>query len=187
MRYIILGILLFLVGADSFSQAIKFEPTDFPADKFKITFDTTVMTDFKVVLIVARPIIESVAQYQGTKVWVQRQSKGKETGKYLGEIETERGIYRPYAQPLMDTYIIVECSEYSGQVNLITADGDFVTIPGFYYALNKPGIIYTRQSNLDDLIFRYDLKSKEGTDLRGKNAKVDNLLFDEVEGAYWVK
>lgn len=186
MRYIILG-LIFLLGTNSFAQTVKFAHKNFADEKFKVTYDTTSMTDFKVVLIVARPILESVAQYQGTKVWVQRHSKSRATEKYLGEIETERGVYRPYSQPLKDIYIIVECGEYDGQVHIISRDGDFVTIPGYYYALNKPGLIYTRQANLDSVVFKYDLKSKKGTDLRGKNVMVDNLLFNEVEGAYWVK
>lgn len=186
MRYIILGLIL-LLGTNLFSQTKEFSPKDFADEKFKVTYDTTSMTDFKVVLIVARPILGSVAQYQGTKVWVQRQSKGKLTEKYLGEIETERGVYRPYSQPLKDIYIIVECGEYDGQIHLITSDGDFVTIPGYYYALNKPGLIYTQQANLGSVVFKYDLTSKKGTDLTGKNATVDNLLFNEIEGAYWVK
>jgi len=186
MRYIILGLIL-LLGTSLFSQTKEFSPKDFAGGKFKVTYDTTSMTDFKVVLIVVRPILESVAQYQGTKVWVQRQSEGKLTEKYLGEIETERGVYRPYSQPLKDIYIIVECGEYDGQIHLITSDGDFVTIPGYYYALNKPGLIYTQQANLDSVVFKYDLTSKKGTDLRGKNVTVDNLLFNEIEGAYWVK
>ena len=186
MRHIILGLIV-LIGTDSLAQTIKFDRKNFPNEKFKVTYDTTRMTDFKVVLIVTRPILESVAQYQGTKVWVQRLYSKNLTEKYLGEIETERGIYRPYDQPLDDTFIIVECGEYEGQINLITKSGDFVTIPGYYYALNKPGLLYTRQSNLDTLTYKYDLKGKQGTDLRGKTATIDNLLFDEVEGAYWLK
>jgi hypothetical protein len=186
MRNIISGLII-LLGTNSFSQTKGFAHKDFADGKFKVTFDTTSMIDFKVVLIVARPILESVVQYQGTKVWVQRQSKGKVTEKYLGKIETERGVYRPYSQPLKDIYIIVECGEYDGQIHIISSEGDFVTIPGYYYALNKPDLIYTRQANLDSVVFKYDLKSKKGTDLRGKNVTVDNLLFNEVEGAYWVK
>ena len=185
MRQLFLGLIFITTSA--YSQTDKFNRKDFPSDKFKVTSDTTEMACFNVVLIIARPIIESVAQYQGTKVWVQRLSSNKVTEKYLGEIETERGIYRPYSQPIKDTYIIVECSEYDGRINLITKDGDFATIPGYYYALNKPGDIYTRQANPDALVYQYDLKSKKGTDLRNKKATVDNLLFSEVEGAYWVK
>lgn len=185
MRQIILGLLFITTGA--YSQTSKYNIKDYPSDKFKVTSDTTKMLGFTVVLIAARPIVESVKQYQGTKVWVHRLSSGKLTEKYLGEVETERGIYRPYPQPLKDVYIIVECGEYEGQVNLITKDGDFVTIPGYYYALNKPGHIYTRQANLDAVIYQYDLKNKKGTDLRDKNVTVWDLLFDEVEGAYWVK
>jgi hypothetical protein len=185
MRQLILGLIFITTGA--YSQADKFDLKNYPSDKFKITSDTTEMSGFYVALIVARPIVESVARYQGTKVWVQRLSNGKLTEKYLGEVETERGVYRPDIQPIKDTYIIIECGEYEGQVNLITPDGDFVTIPGYYYALNKPEHIYTRQANMDSLVYQYDLKNKKGTDLRGKNVTVDNLLFDEVEGSYWVK
>ncbi|MFM7857696.1 MAG: hypothetical protein ACKO96_38685 [Flammeovirgaceae bacterium] len=185
MRQIILGLIFITTGA--YSQTNKYNLKNYPSDKFKVTSDTTKMIGFNVVLIAARPIVESVAQYQGTKVWVQRLCNGKLTERYLGEIETERGVYRPYSQPLKNAYIIVECGEYEGQINLITKDGDFVIIPGYYYALNKHGHIYTRQANLDSLVYRYDLKNKKGTDLRAKNVTVDNLLFDEVKGAYWVK
>jgi hypothetical protein len=145
------------------------------------------MLDFKVVLITMRPLSGSVAQYIGTKVWVQRINNGKTTEKYLGDLDTERGIYRPSSQPFKDIYIVVECSEYEGQINLITKDGDFVTIPGYYYALNQPGLIYTRQSNLDELTYKYDLKNKKGADLRNKIVSVENLLFEEIDGVYWVK
>ena len=185
MRQIIFGLIFITTGA--YSQANKYDIKNYPSYKFKVTSDTTKMLGFSVVLIVARPIVESATQYQGTKVWVQRLSNGKLTEKYLGEVETERGVYRPHSQPLKDAYIVVECGEYEGQINLITKDGDFVIIPGYYYALNKPGHIYTRQANLDQLVYQYDLKNKKGTDLRGKNVTVDSLLFDEVEGAYWVK
>lgn len=184
--YLIVG-LISLSETNLFAQTTAFVAEDFVEGKFKVTYDTTSMTDFKVVLIVARPVLDSVAQYQGTKVWVQRQSKGKVTEKYLGEIETERGVYRPYAQPLKDMYIIVECGEYDGQIHIINSDDDFVTIPGYYYALNKPGLIYTRQADHDCVVFKYDLKSKKGTDLRGSSVSIDNLLFNEIEGAYWVK
>lgn len=184
MRQLILGLIFITTGA--YSQIDKFNLKNYPADKFKVSFDTTKMSGFHVILIVARPIVESEAQYQGTKVWVQRLNV-KLTEKYLGEVETERGVYRPQLQPVKDTYIIVECGEYEGQINLITKDGDFVTIPGYYYALNKPGHIYTRQANLDSVVYQYDLKNKKGTDLRGKNFVVGNLLFAKVEGAYWVK
>lgn len=185
MRQIILGLIFITTGA--YSQINKYNEKNYPLDKFKVTCDTTKMVGFNVVLIAARPIVESVAQYQGTKVWVQRLFDGKLTEKYLGEVETERGVYRPYTQPLKDAFIVVECGEYEGQINLITKDGDFVIIPGYYYALNKPGYIYTRQASLDSLVYEYDLKNRKGTDLRAKNITVHDLLFDEVEGAYWVK
>lgn len=185
MRYLVLGVIF--ISTSVYSQGDKFNLETYSSDKFKVTFDTTKMAGFNVALIVARPIVQSVAQYQGTKIWVQRLSKGKLTEKYLGEVETERGVYRPYSQPIKDTYIIVEFDEHEGQISLITKDGDFVIIPGYYYALNKPGYIYTRQAELDALVYQYDLKNKKGTDLRGKNVKVDNLLFNELEGAYWVK
>ena len=185
MRYTILVLILFPV-INSFSQTKAFISKTFPVEKYEVTYDTTSMTDFKVVLIVARPIVEAVAQYEGTEVWMQRLTNGKLTEKYLGQLETERGIYRPYDQPLKDTYIIVECGEYEGQIDLVTKDGDIVIIPGYYYALNKPGYIYTKTS-LNSLVYQYDLKNKKGTDLRGKDVVIDNLLFDEVDGAYWVK
>jgi hypothetical protein len=184
MRQLILALIFITTGA--YSQTNKFEIENFPADKFKVTCDTTEMLKFSIVLVVARPIVDSVAQYQGTKVWVQRLYRGKLMEKYLGEIETERGIYRPYQQPIKDTYIIVESIEYGGLIHLITS-GDFATIPGHYYALNKPGLIYTRDAHLDDLVYMYDLKNKKGANLTGKKVTVDNLLFGEVEGSYWVK
>jgi len=185
MRQLILGLIF--ISTSAYSQSDKFNLKNYPSHKFRVTSDTTKMSEFNIVLIVGRPIVDSVAQYQGTKVWVQRFNNGKLTEKYLGEIETERGIYRPYSQPIKDTYLIVECGEYDGQINLISKDGNFVTIPGYYYALNKPGQIYTRQANLDSLVYQYDLKNKKGTDLRGRSVTVDNLLFNEIEGAYWVK
>ena len=186
MRSIIFGLIL-SCGTTTFSQITKFDHKNFSEEKFKVTCDTTRMAGFKVLLIVARPLLKSGARYQRTMVWVQRLVKNKVTEKYLGEIETEHGVYRPYSQPLKDTYIVVECSEYDGQIHLITGDGDFATIPGYYYALNKPGIIYTRQANLDSLIFKYDLKSKKKTDLKGQNVTVDNLLFNKIDRAFWIR
>lgn len=185
MRRLFLGV--FLVATSVYAQTDKFNIKNFSPEKFDVSSDTTEMSGFNVVLIVARPIVESVVQYQGTKVWVQRISNGTVTEKYLGEIETERGVYRPYPQPMKDYYVIVECGEYEGRINLIAKDGVFVIIPGYYYALNKSGHIYTRQANLDALVYHYDLKNKKGTDLRNKHVEVDNLLFSEVEGAYWIK
>jgi hypothetical protein len=158
-----------------------------PVVEFKVTSDTTKMENFDVVVMTFKPLSASIAQYIGTKVWVLRIVNDQVTEKYLGELETERGIYRPLPQPLKDAYIIVECSEYDGQVTIITKDGDFQTIPGYYYALNKSGHIYTRQANLNSLVYHYDLKNRKGTDLSYKNVTMDNLLFEEVEGTYWVK
>jgi hypothetical protein len=185
MRNLILALIFISTGA--YSQPNRFNLKDYPSDKFKVTSDTTRMPGFNVVLIVARPIVESVAQYQGAKVWVQRLNKGKLTEKNLGELETERGVYRPYDQPMKDTYIIVECIEYNGRITLINKEGDFVTLPGHYYALNKAGYIYTKDAHVDPLVYKYDLINKKGTDLSDKNVIIDDLLFAEVEGASWVK
>lgn len=185
MRYLIF--VLTFTTTCGFAQTKKFDVKNYPNDKFKVIYDTTEMLDFNIVLIVTKPLLDSVPQYEGTNVWVQRISNGSQTEKYLGEIDTERGIYRDHNQPLRDTYIIVECGEQEGQINLISKDGDFVTIPGYYYALNKPGFIYTRGSYLEKLTYKYELKGKKGTDLRGKSESTDGLLFHEVAGSYWVK
>ncbi len=178
---------LLSIYASSFCQSPKFDRTNFPKERFKVTYDTTHMAEFDVVLIVARPIQKSMIAYQGTKIWVQRHSKGAITEKYVGELDTEQGFYRPLPQPLKDVFIIVECSEYSGNINLITHDGDFISFPGYYFALNREGFIYSTTSFNGKLLYEYDLKNKSGTDLKDKNVKYNNLLFYEVEGSFWIK
>lgn len=179
--------VVYFISISAYSQTDKFDLKKFPSNKFKVTFDTTKMSGFNIVLIVLKPIGESDSQYAETKVWIQRQRDNTLTEKYLGVIESERGVYRPFSQPILDTYIIVECGEYEGQINLIAKDGDFVTIPGYYYALNKAGHIYTRQANLDSLICHYDIRKRKATDLKGKKVTADNLLFNKVERAFWIE
>jgi hypothetical protein len=186
MRLILL-LLTLLLGTNSFSQTIKFSYKDFPTEKFKITCDTTVVGDFKTVLIVVRPLLASVAQYQGTRIWMQRLSDGKVMEKYFGEMDTERGLYRPILQPLKDIYIIVECGEYLGQVNVITKSGNFITLPGYNYSLSEPGFIYTKQAGEKMPIYKYDLKHKIGTELSNKSTPKENIKFENIESTYWVK
>ncbi len=94
--------LTILLTVNLYAQDMHISRDTLPVVEFKVTSDTTKMENFDVVVMTFKPLSASIAQYIGTKVWVLRIVNDQVTEKYLGELETERGIYRPLPQPLKD-------------------------------------------------------------------------------------
>lgn len=89
-------------------------------------------------------LVNEKTEPEGTKIWLlQKHIDSVLHFKFLGQIESEHGFYIPKIQPLDNYFIIVECSEYNGLIQLIDSKGKWTEMPGYYYAL-KGDYLYSK-------------------------------------------
>ncbi|MDX2136109.1 MAG: hypothetical protein SFV52_15095 [Saprospiraceae bacterium] len=146
-----------------FGQTPPFTPPDLPAIVYKFDTVTTHHSDFNIYLITAQDK-RSLNTDEYTKIWFyQTTSDNQIIEKYLGETDAEHGFYIPSMQPLTQYFVLVECGEMNGTVNLIDLHGKWISIPGYYFAVDSAHNAIVTLPSGDGLftVAKVDLMTKE--------------------------
>lgn len=120
------------------------------------SLDTLSYKHYGIRIVKAKPL---TGEEKGTaQVWVILLDKEI----YLGQAGFEHGFYIPSPQPLNDFFVLVDCSEYNGNILLFDKNKNSYSFPGYYFSVDTSNkMIYTKASgDSKSTISSFDLKTK---------------------------
>ena len=197
MKPIGIALLLWLTGWSLFGQKTNpgFNPSDYPAREYEVDSIQKIHKDFNVLLIIVKKTRHSDPS-DGSKIWLQQFKPGKKISEqYLGETNSEYGFYTPNPQPMDKFFMLVECWEFNGVLHLIGEDGQWIDLPGYYFAYDRgKNLLFTQNTggSEEDEVAKFDLTTmkverkirKQGSD---PNLWDGSQKFYQVANTDWIK
>lgn len=177
-------------GTEKYQQPLRtkveFSFRNYPGPDYIITLDTLAVDSFRIVLMVPHDVRTELVKGD---VWIRRLVGDSITEKYIGPLETEYGAWIPDPQPIPGMFMVIQCDEYDGVVNLIGKHGAFISFPGRRYAVDQENRIYTSFAEYDTLVYEYDLMKGSGESLEGKHRLRRDLRLQGGgdTGGYWLR
>lgn len=177
-----------------FAQPDKFNSLNYPVDKYKID---TMFYNFKDTKIYIIKVSDRQIEYGNEeilKIWVQQFDTEKILSeKYMGETDTEHGYYIPQTQPLDNYFILVDCGEHNGIVNLISLDGQWIQLHGYYFSVDKKSnLFFTKAAgDMSQNVSKFDLITKKIIEKEWNNFYGepwgDTLQYYYTKDKDWIK